>query len=66
MAESLAEIVTDLLNRHEPLLKAECDGVEITVTEKGGSLAFSLCIEPIRIATTREAGSPNKQPASNS
>jgi hypothetical protein len=45
MAGSLAEIITDLLNRHEPLLKAIRDGAEITVSEKGGSLAFTVTVE---------------------
>lgn len=46
MAESLAGIVADLLNKHEPLLKAECSETEIIVTERGGGLAFTITIEP--------------------
>lgn len=46
MADKLAGIITDLLNEHEPLLKATRDGTDITVAEKGGALAFSIAVEP--------------------
>jgi hypothetical protein len=45
MAVSLADIITDLLNEHEPLLKATRDGTEITVSEKGGPLVFTVTVE---------------------
>jgi hypothetical protein len=45
MAESLARIIADLLNDNEPLLRATRDGTEITVSEKGGPLMFTVTIE---------------------
>jgi hypothetical protein len=39
---ALARIVADLLNRNEPLLKAECDGVEIKVSERGGKQVATI------------------------
>lgn len=53
MAGSLADIITDLINKNEPLLKATRDGTEITVAERGGPLIFTITVEP---GSTREAG----------
>lgn len=47
MAESLAEIVCDLLNENEPLLKATRDGCEITVSERGGGHSFEISVAPL-------------------
>jgi prevent-host-death family protein len=47
MAEKLAGIITDLVNENEPLLKATRDGTEITVTERGGPMAFEISIAPL-------------------
>jgi len=47
MAGSLASILADLINENEPLLKAELNGDEITVTERGGGLAFEISVAPL-------------------
>jgi hypothetical protein len=47
MAKSLARIVTDLVNEHESLLKAECDGDTVTVRERGGPMAFEFVVRPL-------------------
>jgi hypothetical protein len=55
MAEKLASTIADLLNEHEPLLKAEADGDVICVSEKGGSLVFAVTIDPQSTRETRAA-----------
>ena len=57
MAEKLAGIITLLLNEHERLLKAVRDGTEITVSEKGGPLVFSINVEP---ESQGSGSAPNK------
>lgn len=56
MAGSLADIIACLLSENEPLLKAERNETEITVTERGGGLAFTITVE------TRERGCGNASP----
>lgn len=45
--KSLAKIITDLLNSHEPLLVAECDGSNVTVRERGGSWVGRFMVQSI-------------------
>ena len=45
MAKKLAGIIAELLNEHEPLLRATVEGTEITVSEKGGPMSFTMNVE---------------------
>ena len=43
--KSLARTVADLVNEHEPLLKAEADGATVTVRELGGPGVMRFTVE---------------------
>lgn len=42
---SLARIIGELINEHEPLLKAETDGATVIVRERGGPAVMRVTVE---------------------
>jgi hypothetical protein len=45
-AHSLGRIVTDLINEHEPMLRAEWNGATVIVCELGGKPILKIAITP--------------------